>query len=322
MYNRRDYKVSIAPMMAYTDRHFRYLMRLMTRSAWLYTEMVTADAIIHGDRDYLLGFDPLEQPVAVQLGGSNPAALAQAAKIAEDMGYAEINLNVGCPSDRVQKGKIGACLMNEPELVADCVAAMRDTVAVPVTVKTRLGVDNNDSYDALHHFVALLQQAGCEVLIIHARKAWLQGLSPKENRDVPPLHYDRVYQLKQDFPQLHIGINGGIKDFAAMKTHLFHVDEVMFGRLAYQEPAVFLGLDDALDLDSVSLSQKQLLETYFDYMAEQQVRGVPLKAMAKHILNFFIGCPGAKNWRRHLSEHMRFDDLPLLRQGLDWITER
>src|SRR5664279_2953292 len=241
--SRWNRRFAIAPMMEWTDRHCRFFHRLLTRRALIYTEMLTTGAVLRGDRARLLGFDAFEHPVALQLGGSDPAALGQSARIGEEFGYDEINLNVGCPSDRVQEGRFGACLMIEPALVADCVAAMRAAVAVPVTVKCRIGVDDQDDYEGLHHFAETLAGAGLQVLIVHARKAWLHGLSPKENREVPPLNYPRVYQLKREFPQLTIVVNGGIVTVDAAKSHLPQVDGVMLGRAAYHDPYVLARIE-------------------------------------------------------------------------------
>ncbi|HYF98425.1 MAG TPA: tRNA dihydrouridine(20/20a) synthase DusA, partial [Coxiellaceae bacterium] len=236
-------KISIAPMMAWTDTHYRVLMRLISKRVVLYTEMLTTPAVIHGHREYLLGYDPVEHPLAIQLGGSNPLELAECAKIVTDYGYDEINLNVGCPSDRVQSGLFGACLMLQPTLVAECVAAMRAVTHLPVTVKTRIGVDEQDSYEALHHFITTVADAGCAEFTIHARKAWLKGLSPKENREIPPLCYEYVYQLKKDFPQLQFMLNGGVRTITDMQTQLERVDGVMVGRAAYEHPYSMVAVD-------------------------------------------------------------------------------
>lgn len=291
-------------MMDCTDRHYRYFMRLLTRHTLLYSEMVTTGAVIHGDRDYLLGFDATEQPLALQLGGSEPDALAEAARIGEQYGYAEINLNVGCPSDRVQAGRFGACLMKEPELVADCVAAMQAAVQVPVTVKTRLGVDDLDSYELLCQFVEKVAATGCNTFIMHARKAWLQGLSPRENRTIPPLKYDWVHQLKRDYPQLEILINGGIKTLADVELQLQHVDGVMIGREAYSNPYLFATVDQRLFGDTrTPLSERELVLSYMDYVSQQLQHGVPLRTLIRYLVGLFKGAPGARLWRRYLSEH-------------------
>jgi tRNA-dihydrouridine synthase A len=298
----QTHKFCIAPMMEWTDRHCRYLHRLLSARARLYTEMVTAEAVIRGDRERLIGFDPSEHPVALQLGGSEPARLAEAAKIAAEFGYGEINLNVGCPSDRVQSGRFGACLMREPQLVGECVASMRSSVSIPVTVKCRIGVDDQDPEAALRETLGLCARAGVKIFAVHARKAWLKGLSPKENRDVPPLDYELVYRVKREHPKLSIVINGGIATLDEAEAHLAHVDGVMIGRAAYHSPAIlaevderFFG-DDATDLESA-------VDAYVDYVAEQLVRRVPLHALTKPMLGLFNGRPGARLFRRHLSEN-------------------
>ena len=298
------WRFCIAPMMDWTDRHCRYFHRLLSRHARLYTEMVTTGALLHGDRTRLLGFDPSEHPVAVQLGGSDPHDLAECARICADWGYDEINLNVGCPSDRVQSGRFGACLMAEPERVAACVAAMSAVVTIPVTVKCRLGIDQQDSYEELAHFIACSAEAGCQTFIVHARKAWLQGLSPKENRDIPPLHYDRVYQLKQDFPQLTLVINGGISSLDQAATHLTHVDGVMLGRAAYQTPYLLAGVDTHLFAAyQPGPAPEAVVQSLLPYIEQQLQQGVYLSSMSRHILGLFHGQPGARAWRRYLSEN-------------------
>ncbi|PHQ80996.1 MAG: tRNA dihydrouridine(20/20a) synthase DusA [Coxiella sp. (in: Bacteria)] len=297
-------KLSIAPMMDCTDRHYRYFSRLMTQHTVLYSEMVTAAAIINGDRDYLLGFSAEEQPLALQLGGSDPAALVEAAKIGEQYGYAEINLNVGCPSDRVQAGRFGACLMKEPDLVAECVVAMQDAVRVPVTVKTRLGVDDQDSYELLCRFIETVTASGCTTFILHARKAWLKGLSPRENRDVPPLDYERVYQVKRDYPELEIIINGGVKNHEQIEQHLQHVDGVMIGREAYSNPYFLAEFDQRYyGVTESPIDQFQLVKRYAHYVMQQQAIGVPLRPLVRYLVGLFKGHPGARQWRRYLSEH-------------------
>jgi len=297
-----EHRFCVAPMMEWTDRHCRYLHRLLSGRARLYTEMVTAEAVIRGDRERLIGFDPFEHPVALQLGGAEPARLALAARIAEEFGYDEINLNVGCPSDRVQSGRFGACLMREPALVADCLAAMRNAVQVPVTVKCRLGVDDQDPEESLRSFVSACVAPGMTTFIVHARKAWLNGLSPRENRDVPPLDYKLVYRLKLENPQLTIVINGGISTLAETERHLQHVDGVMMGRAAYRSPALLAGIDARLfgdaprDIDGT-------VARFADYIEGKLTEGVPLHAMTRHMLGLFTGRPGARLFRRHLSEH-------------------
>ncbi|RLJ21488.1 tRNA dihydrouridine(20/20a) synthase DusA [bacterium endosymbiont of Escarpia laminata] len=299
-----DRKLSIAPMMDYTDRFQRYFMRLITHHALLYTEMITTGALLHGDAARFLEHDDSEHPVAIQLGGSEPKDLAVAAQIAEEAGYDEVNLNVGCPSDRVQNGKIGACLMGHPQLVAECVLSMKEAVSIPVTVKTRIGIDNNDSYEALCNFVALQIGAGCDHFIIHARKAWLQGLSPKENRNIPPLRYDVVKQLKQDFPAMGFSINGGIRTLSETEMLLRDLDGVMIGREAYHNPWILAQADHRLYGDTRPLaSRHQVLESFLPFVELQCQKGIPLKRITRHILGLFHGCPGARAWRRHLSEH-------------------
>ena len=299
-----DAKISVAPMMDWTDRHDRFFLRLISARARLYTEMVTTGAVIHGDREHLLGFDAAEHPIAVQLGGSEPEALAEAARIAEDFGYDEVNLNVGCPSDRVQSGAFGACLMREPQLVATCVAAMRKAVAVPVTVKCRIGVDDQDPALALPELATRVADAGCETLIVHARKAWLEGLSPKENRDIPPLEYERVYALKQAMPGMEIIINGGILTLDEAAVHLVHVDGVMLGRAAYQTPYVLAEVDRRFYGATMPVpTRHEILEGFLPYVEEQLARGIHLHAMTRHILGLFQGLPGARAYRRHISEN-------------------
>ena len=293
--------ISCAPMMDWTDRHCRYFLRLLNPHALLYTEMVTAQAVLHGDRDRLLGFDPAEQPVALQLGGSDPAMLASAATTGENYGYDEINLNVGCPSDRVQSGRFGACLMAEPTLVRDCVAAMRAAVDVPVTVKSRIGIDAHDDYGFLRDFVGTVAESGCDTFIVHARKAILAGLSPKQNREVPPLRYEFVYRLKAEFPQLCIVLNGGVRDLDAVRTHLAQVDGVMIGREAYHNPYFLAEL--AHELDGVPLpSREAVMGRYIDYVEARLAEGVRLSGMTRHVLGLYLGRAGARQWRRRLSE--------------------
>ncbi len=289
-------------MMEWTDRHCRFLHRRLTRHALLYTEMVTAEAIIRGDRTRLLKFDPAEHPVALQLGGSEPTRLAEAARIGAEMGYDEINLNVGCPSDRVQSGRFGACLMREPVLVADCVAAMRGVVSVPVTVKCRIGVDDQDPEAALPTLVDACVAAGVTTFAVHARKAWLEGLSPKENREVPPLDYEIVYRLKREKPALTIVLNGGVASLDDVEAHLRHVDGVMMGRAAYHTPALLADADARL-FGGETQSVDEAVEAYIAYISEQLGHGVPLNAMTRHMLGLFNGRPGARLFRRHLSEN-------------------
>lgn len=297
------WRFSIAPMMDYTDRHFRYFLRLITRSALLYTEMITAQAIIHGDQPRLLGFDPSEHPIALQLGGSDPASLAKSAMIAKGFGYDEINLNVGCPSDRVQEGRFGACLMKEPKLVAECVAAMKDAVDLPVTVKTRLGVDELDSDEYLEHFVDTVQAAGCKVFIIHARKAWLKGLSPKENRSIPPLNYDRVYRLKKTFPHLKIILNGGLQTIEQIQTGLEQLDGVMIGRQAYRDPYSLHLLDSLSGIAEKPLTRLEVLTQFQPYIVKSMQQGLRLTSITRHLHGLFHNTPKAKIWRRYLSDN-------------------
>lgn len=291
-------------MMDWTDRHDRFFLRLITSRALLYTEMVTTGAVIHGDREHLLGFDAAEHPIAVQLGGSEPVALAEAARIAEDFGYNEVNLNVGCPSDRVQSGRFGACLMREPELVAECVAAMRKAVSVPVTVKCRIGVDEQDPEIALPAMANAVWNEGCKTLIVHARKAWLEGLSPKENRDVPPLEYDRAYALKAAMPDMEIIVNGGVLTLDQATEHLVHADGVMIGRAAYQTPYVLADVDRRFYGGTHPVpSRHEVLERFLPYVERELARGTHLHAMSRHILGLFQGLPGARAFRRHISEN-------------------
>jgi tRNA-dihydrouridine synthase A len=300
-----EHRISIAPMMAWTDRHYRYLLRLITQRALLYTEMIHTGALLHGDPERFLAYDPLEHPVAVQLGGSCPQALAKASQLVQQAGFDEVNLNLGCPSDKVQAGQFGACLMAKPQLVADCVQAMREAVTIPVTVKTRIGIDQQDSYAELAAFIEKLAQAGCQVFIVHARKAWLQGLSPKQNREVPPLRYEYVYQLKRDFPALSIIINGGLTTVQQYHAQLSHVDGVMIGRQAYQDPYSLITVDSEYYGSTTAVpSRIEVIENYLAYVAQQCQQQIPLRHMSKHLLSFFQGQIGAKRWRRYLSEHM------------------
>jgi tRNA-dihydrouridine synthase A len=297
------WRFCIAPMMDWTDRHCRVFHRQLSSRALLYTEMVTAAAIRHGDRDRLLGFDTAEHPVALQIGGSDPALLAEAARWGEAFGYCEINLNVGCPSDRVQTGRFGACLMAEPELVRDCLAAMRAAVSVPVTVKCRIGIDAQDEEEDFSRFVETVRQSGVSTFIVHARKAWLQGLSPRENREIPPLNHERVYRLKQRQPDLTVVINGGITSLDDACRHLDHVDGVMLGRAAYQTPWLLHDVDNRLF--GAGASTRCPLDVVIGmkpYVAGQLARGVPLHAITRHMLGLFHGQPGGRLWRRVLSE--------------------
>jgi len=296
-------RISVAPMMDWTDRHCRMFHRQLSARALLYTEMVTAQAIIHGDQMRLLGFSSEEQPVALQIGGSDPDQLATAAKIGADAGYVEINLNVGCPSDRVQSGRFGACLMAEPDLVAECVSAMRDAVDVPVTVKNRIGIDEQTPDEVLPDFMAKVSSAGCKTFIIHARKAWLDGLSPKDNRTIPPLDYDLVYRMKQQFPRLEIIINGGIETMMDTMKHCTHVDGVMLGREAYSNPYVLADVDQRFfghRLDP--FTRIEVVEKMKPYIAAELEKGARLHSITRHMIGLFQGLPGARSWRRVLSE--------------------
>ena len=299
-----DRRFCVAPMMDWTDRHDRYFLRLISRRAVLYTEMLTADAVIHGARERLLGYDRSEHPVALQLGGSDPSRLAEAALIGAEWGYDEINLNVGCPSDRVQSGRFGACLMAEPETVAACVAAMRDAVDVPVTVKCRLGIDDRDDDAFLRAFVDRVAAAGCTTFIVHARKAILSGLSPKENRDIPPLHYDRVHRLKQELPALQVLINGGITTLDAVSEHLESVDGVMLGRAAYQDPYLLAEVDARVYGDAHPVpTRHDVARAMLPYVDAQLSLGTRLHSITRHMMGLFQGRPGARAWRRYLSEN-------------------
>nr|WP_316214808.1 MULTISPECIES: tRNA dihydrouridine(20/20a) synthase DusA [unclassified Bradyrhizobium] len=321
----QHYKFSVAPMMDWTDRHCRVFHRLLSRRALLYTEMVTTGAVIHGDRKRLLGFDKSEHPVALQLGGSEPGDLATSARIGEDFGYDEVNLNVGCPSDRVKDGRFGACLMAEPGLVAACVAAMKGAVRIPVTVKCRIGIDDQDPEVALDVLARAVVAAGADALIVHARKAWLNGLSPKENRDVPPLDYDRVYRLKAALPQVPIIINGGIPSIEAAKQHLAHVDGVMLGRAAYQEPWRLLAVDPELFGEAPPhASMKDVLSALEPYIARELAGGTRLHAITRHLVGAYHAVPGARAFRRHLAEHGVRPDagIAVLREAVAMVEER
>ena len=297
-------RFSVAPMLDWTDRHCRYFHRLLSRHTLLYTEMVTTGAILQGGRERHLRYNVEEHPLALQLGGSDPVDLAQCAKIAEDFGYDEINLNVGCPSDRVQNGRFGACLMAQPQLVADCVATMQAAVDIPVTVKSRIGIDDRDSYAELAYFINTVAAAGCKSFIVHARKAWLSGLSPKENREIPPLKYDVVFQLKRDFPALEIIINGGVATLEASRELLGHVDGVMIGREAYHNPYLLAGVDGFLFSGAdPSISRRDVVLALMPYVEQQLAQGTRLHAITRHLLGLFHGEAGARAWRRHLSEN-------------------
>lgn len=316
-------RLSVAPMMDWTDPDCRFLLRLLSRHTLLYTEMVTTGALIHGDRARFLAYDQREHPVALQLGGSDPDELSLCAKMGEDAGYDEINLNVGCPSDRVQSGRFGACLMAEPELVAEGVAAMRAAVRIPVTVKTRLGIDEYDSYEFLTGFIDKVSAAGCEIFILHARNAWLQGLSPKENRHIPPLNYERVYQVKKDYPHLHIDINGGIQTLEEVRQHLDHVDGVMMGRAIYHNPYLLAEADRVVfGKEQQVVSRHEVVEAMLPYIEQRMKEGRPLKSMTRHLLGLFQGQPGGRRWRRHLSEnaHLPGAGIHTLREALSLVA--
>lgn len=294
----------VAPMMEHTDRHDRYFLRLISRHTLLYTEMITTGALRHGDASRLLTYDPTEHPVAVQLGGSDPHDMAECGRMVQDWGYDEVNINVGCPSDRVQSGRFGACLMEEPEKVATCVDALSRAVDIPVTVKTRIGIDQRDSYEDLVYFVETVAGAGCRTFIIHARKAWLQGLSPKENREIPPIRHDVVRKLKQDLPQLEIIINGGITTLEDAQQLLGGLDGVMLGREAYRNPYLLAWVDRLFFNDQHPIpSRFQIVERFIPYVEQQLASGVYLSRMTRHILGLFQGIRGAKAWRRHMSEN-------------------
>lgn len=297
-----DRRVSVAPMMDWTDRHDRVFLRLISRRALLYTEMVPVGAILYGARDRFLAFDTREHPVALQIGGAEPGELADCARIAADYGYDEINLNVGCPSDRVQKARFGACLMADPALVGSCVAAMAAAAEIPVTVKCRIGIDARDSFADLCNFTKIVADSGCRALIVHARKAWLAGLSPKQNREVPPLRPEAVYRLKERFPELEVILNGGIEDLDRAAAHLAQVDGVMIGRAAYRNPYLLAEVDRRFFGDiKPALDREAVIRALLPYVSDRLSRGAPLKGMTRHILGLFKGLPGARAWRRHLS---------------------
>jgi tRNA-dihydrouridine synthase A len=319
-----DHRFSIAPMMEWTDRHCRLFHRMLTRRARLYTEMITTGAVLRGDRARLLAFDPGEHPVALQLGGSDARALAESARMCADLGFDEINLNVGCPSDRVREGRFGACLMAEPALVGECVAAMKAAVRIPVTVKCRIGIDDQDPEESLDTLTRIVVAAGVDALIVHARKAWLDGLSPKENRDIPPLDYDRVYRLKRAWPALHVSINGGVASVADAAAHLAHLDGVMMGRAAYQEPWRLLAVDPLIyGAPAPFASPKAALEAFFPYVEREFARGTRLHAMSRHLLGLFHAVPGARAFRRHIATHAVKPGagIAVLRDALDLVVD-
>jgi tRNA-dihydrouridine synthase A len=296
------HKFSVAPMMDWTDKHCRYFYRLMSKKTQLWSEMVTAKAIIHGDKNRLLDFDASEQPLVLQLGGSDPKEMAIAAKVGQDWGYEEININVGCPSERVRSGSFGACLMQTPHTVADCIEAMGAVVSIPLSVKCRIGVDAMEHYEALANFIQIVHQAGCENFVIHARKAWLKGLSPKQNRSVPPLNYAWVYQIKQDFPQLNITINGGIESLNQANLHLRQVDGAMLGRAIYHQPYLLAQVDTIIYQQTTPIiSREQVLLDFIHYMQRQHLNGVPIRSMTRHILGLYHAEANAKKFKRLLS---------------------
>jgi tRNA-dihydrouridine synthase A len=314
-----DRTLCLAPMLDRTDRHFRYFVRLISKHTVLFTEMITTHALLRGNRDYLLEYHPSENPLVLQLGGSEPIVLAECAKIAEDAGYDEINLNIGCPSDRVQKGRFGACLMKQPELVAECIATMNNAVSIPVTIKARLGVDDVDSYEHVAGFIACVSESGCNVFYMHARKAWLSGLSPKQNRNVPPLNYKMVSQLATDFPAIEFIINGGITSIDEILSHLNQLNGVMLGRHLYDNPFILNNVDRLLFNDSShQYTRQQILEQYLDYAELQLTRGVALHSLTRHILGLFHGQSGARQWRRTLMENSRanHENIHAIRQAM------
>jgi tRNA-dihydrouridine synthase A len=321
---RPAYSFSVAPMMYWTDRHCRAFHRVLTRRALLYTEMVTTGALIHGPRDRLLAYSPEEHPVALQLGGSDPAALAACAVMAEERGYDEVNLNCGCPSDRVQNGRFGACLMAEPQLVADCIATMRAAVKIPVTVKCRIGIDEQDPEESLRTFIETVAKAGPDLFIVHARKAWLKGLSPKENRDVPPLDYDLVARVKAERPDLKIVLNGGLPSLEAAAGHLSWADGVMLGRAAYEQPWRLASVDSTIfgEPDPVA-TRREAIEAYLPYVERELSLGTPLGAITRHILGLFAGQPGGRLFRRHLSEHahLKGAELQVLQDAIARLSQ-
>jgi tRNA-dihydrouridine synthase A len=319
-----DRRFAIAPMMDWTDRHCRFFHRLLTRRALIYTEMITTGALIHGDRARLLRFDPAEHPVALQVGGSDPAALAQCARVAEDFGYDEINLNVGCPSDRVQDGRFGACLMAEPALVGDCVTAMKAAVRIPVTVKCRLGIDDQDTEIALDQITRAVTAAGVDALVVHARKAWLEGLSPKENREIPPLDYERVFRLKRAYPALPIVLNGGITDLEQGAAYLDKLDGLMMGRAAYREPWRLLAVDPLVfGAPAPVPSVKAAAQALIPYIERELAAGTRLYSIVRHVLGLFHAVPGARAFRRMLATEAVKPGagVDLLVCALDLITE-
>jgi tRNA-dihydrouridine synthase A len=315
--------IAIAPMLDWSDRHYRYFMRQITKNTTLYSEMIVADAIIHGNCDRLLGFDKAELPVVVQLGGSDPAKLAIAAKTCEKYGYSAINLNVGCPSDRVQSGNFGACLMRDAALVANCVKSMQDAVSMPVTVKHRIGLDENNEYSFVHDFVATLASNGCSHFVVHARNAILNGLSPKQNREIPPLKYEYVYQLKRDFPELEFVINGGIKTVSEIETHLEHVDGVMLGREAYYNPYLFSNFDNLwYDSNQQVRSRIEIAQAMLPYLKQALKNDIYLHHITRHMIGLYHGCPNAKVWRYQLTnEIIKTNSIDTYTRLLDFMLQ-
>ena len=308
----------VAPMLDWTDSHCRYLMRLISQHALLYTEMITTGALLRGDAARWLAFNPEEHPLALQLGGSDPGELARCARLAEQWGYDEINLNCGCPSDRVQNGRFGACLMAEPGLVADCLKAMQDATTIPVTIKCRIGIDQQEGYEPFRDFIAtVITRSACQTVIVHARKAWLQGLSPKENREIPPLHYDYVYRLKQEMPELEVILNGGITSLEQGLEHIQHVDGIMMGREAYQNPFILSEVDRLFfDDQHPATTRATVSQQFMQYCGEQMARGTKLHHLTRHLLGLYHEVPGARRFRRHLSENAHRPDA-----GIDVLTE-
>lgn len=317
-------RFNAAPMMDWSDKHCRYFWRLLTKSAVFYTEMITTGALLYGDHSHLLNFNQEEHPLALQLGGSDPAALARCATMAEDWGYDEVNLNCGCPSDRVQNNMIGACLMGEPELVAECIARMSDAVKIPVSVKHRIGIDDMEDYEGMANFVSTVASAGCKTFIVHARKAWLKGLSPKENREIPPLQYDKVIQLKRDFPQLEIIINGGINSLDQCENLLENVDGVMLGREIYSNPYLLAEVDQRIyGKRDIRPTRGQVMEQFMRYCEEQIANGVRLNHMTRHILGLYQGIPGARAFRRVISEEAHKNDasIDVLKRAVEMVSQ-
>ncbi len=319
-----DRRFTLAPMMEWSTSDCRTFWRLLTKKAVLYSEMVTTGALLHGDKARFLDYNACEHPLALQLGGSNPRDLAECSKIAEDWGYDEVNLNCGCPSDKVQNGMIGACLMAEPDLVAECIAAMQNAVKIPVTIKHRIGIDDMEDYEGMVKFVSTIAATGCTTFIVHARKAWLKGLSPKENREIPPLQYEKVYRLKQEFPHLEIIINGGITTLEQSKQLLEHVDGVMVGREAYANPYLLAEVDQAIyGVSHPPASREDVMEGFMDYCREQLSRGTRLNHLTRHILGLYQGLPGARQFRRILSEQAHKPDagLEVIRRAIEVLNE-